>query len=82
MNMISNTDVAAFVESHFGENKAKTLGHIGQGGENNKKGADFEGAYAVHTICRLGATKPPQSARTIVSVVRRPHSWMTCVFGN
>lgn len=59
MNMMSNTDVAAFVESRFGENKAKTLGHISQGGENNKKGADFEGAYAVHTVCRLGATKTP-----------------------
>jgi hypothetical protein len=59
MNMMSNTDVEAFVESRFGQKKAKTLGHISQGGENNKKGADFEGAYVVHTICRIGATKTP-----------------------
>jgi len=59
MNMMSNTDVEAFVEARFGDKKAEKLGHIGQGGENNKKGADFEGAYAVHTVCSIGATTAP-----------------------
>lgn len=37
MNMMSNADVEAFVEARFGEKKAEKLGHIGTGGENNKR---------------------------------------------
>lgn len=59
MNMMSNVDVEAFVETRFGKQKAEKLGHIGTGGENNKKGSDFESSYAVHTVCRIGATVPP-----------------------
>ncbi|MFK3907323.1 hypothetical protein ACI2KD_04560 [Pseudomonas monteilii] len=59
MNIMPNRDVEDFVKSRFGPKKAETLGHISQGAGNNKKGADFEGAYVVHTICHIGATRSP-----------------------
>ncbi|MDI9776933.1 hypothetical protein QM325_04075 [Pseudomonas putida] len=59
MNMMSSADVEAFVEARFGEKKAEKLGHIGTGGENNKKGSDFESSYAVHTVCSIGAAVTP-----------------------
>lgn len=59
MSMMSDTDVQAFVDARFGDDQARRLGRISKGGDNNKKGADFEGAYAVHTICRVGAVTAP-----------------------
>ncbi|WP_455923063.1 hypothetical protein [Pseudomonas putida] len=49
-------DVQDFVDTRFGADQAKKLANIGRGGENNKKGSDFEGSYAVSTVCRIGAT--------------------------
>lgn len=59
MNMISNMEVQDFVNARFGEALAAKLGNIGRGAGNNKKGADFEGYYATHTIVLIGASLAP-----------------------
>jgi hypothetical protein len=50
-------DVKAWVEEHIGADQAVKLEHIGQGGENNKKGSAFENFYAASKICCLAAEK-------------------------
>lgn len=59
MNMTSNIAVQEFVSARFGHDCAQQLEHIARGGKSNKKGADFEGCYAVYMIASIAATAAP-----------------------
>jgi len=48
-------DVMTYVTDRFGEKHAKRLVNIGRGGDNNKKGSDFENFFAASKICCLAA---------------------------
>lgn len=50
--------VIEFVEGRFGADLAKKLTNIGTGGNNNKKGSDYENFYAASKICCLAASTP------------------------
>lgn len=52
----SEADVLNFVGQTFGEEWLKRLKNIGRGGDNNKKGADFENFYAASKICMIGGS--------------------------
>ncbi|MBI6731017.1 hypothetical protein YA0032_25390 [Pseudomonas amygdali] len=51
----TEADVLQFVSEHFGNGTKTKLVNIGRGGDNNKKGADFENFYAAAKICMLAA---------------------------
>jgi hypothetical protein len=52
----SEADVLDFVGQTFGQRSLERLKNIGRGGDNNKKGADFENFYAASKICMLGGS--------------------------
>lgn len=51
----SEADVLSFVSDEFGDATKVKLVNIGRGGDNNKKGSDFENFYAAAKICMLAA---------------------------
>lgn len=63
----SEADVLDFVGQTFGEKCLARLKNIGRGGDNNKKGADFENFYAASKICLLGGANGSAASDFFIS---------------
>ena len=46
-----------FVKMHFGDSSAQYLRNIRMGGNNNRKGCEYETSYAVFKICDIAANE-------------------------
>lgn len=63
----SEANVLDFVGQTFGAECVKRLKNIGRGGDNNKKGADFENFYAASKICLIGGAHGAVSSEYFIS---------------